>query len=147
MTLSEFVLIGSYTMGLRWLVFRYSKLSWLQDWLKNNSNGLLQELGSCVYCQTVEAAVVVNLLLQNYDVRHIVLSSLAIGLLGMLANNWLESLLVDRTAVESEKTIESAHLSPDPERFWWAFDKSKQTWVKIANPFEQQELGQQSDQQ
>ncbi len=94
MTLVDFVLVCIYSVGLRWCIFRYQKFGWLQDWLKNNTNDLLRELGSCVYCQTIEAAVVVQLVLQQYDLRHIVFASLSIGLLAALADSWLEGLLL-----------------------------------------------------
>ncbi len=109
MTLADFTLTTIYAIGLRWLVFRYPKFAWLQNWLSNSKLPALAELSSCVYCQTIEAAVVTNLLLKHYGVVDVIMSSLAIGLISTVINNQLEYWLEYPKKIEIEESEEKQY--------------------------------------
>lgn len=51
------------SIGLRWLVYEHKAFSWFQNWLEAGEiGGLKHELSQCVYCQTMQAAVVVGVI-------------------------------------------------------------------------------------
>lgn len=92
-----FALLCLYAMSVRWLLFKYKHTTQLRSLLKRPNWVVLNELLGCCYCQTFEAAVIVQLLLwlNGQPTAPIVglLNCLAIAWIAILLESWFEQAI------------------------------------------------------
>lgn len=75
------------SIGLRWLVYEHKTFSRFQIWLEAGEiGGLRHELSQCVYCQTMQAAVVVGVIFWGlgFELPEIITNFLATPLINYL---------------------------------------------------------------
>lgn len=104
MHLDWFVSFVIFSMSLRWLVFKYKKFRWLVNWLKSSKHSLLAELSQCCYCQTIEASIVVFLVLRIDGVSITPIT----GLLYSLSSGFI-AIILDSLIEDSIKRMEESH--------------------------------------
>lgn len=95
MQLLDFALITIYALGLRQLIFEYKKTRFIRDFLLNTP---FAELTKCVYCQTIECAVVVLFTRQYIEPLFVVL---AVGFVAIAIDSKIYSAIMDMENIRS----------------------------------------------
>lgn len=96
-----------WSMGLRFFIFQYKGMRWFQNWLKRAPQELVRELAECAYCQNVESALLLCLILRLAGLSHmqpteIALWALSAGWVGLITEYWLQ---------RSIELLESSHAN------------------------------------
>lgn len=100
--LEKFILICLYSLGLRWMLFRYILFKDIREWLGLHLKPI-DKLLHCPYCQTIEASALVYFALWFTDWQLLVQA-----IFGTIAIGWI-AIVIDETAERAIERMEKFH--------------------------------------
>jgi hypothetical protein len=95
MSLPDFALVALYALGLRQLIFEYKKTAFIRDFLLTTP---LSELVRCVYCQSVECAVLALILRPYVEPVLVVLS---VGFVAIAIDSKIYTAIIEMENIRS----------------------------------------------